>query len=132
MTKEKQQAPGQALVEFALVFPILVFLLMGMFDLGRAVYAYSVLGSAAREGARYGTIDPNHPDKIQSQAFANVPGIEVSSLSMDAPVCKNGSGDLSSCTSGNTITIAVHYAFQPITAFFASIDMTGQSTMTIE
>ena len=30
---------GQALVEFALVIPIFVFLVMGIFDLGRAVYA---------------------------------------------------------------------------------------------
>jgi Flp pilus assembly protein TadG len=43
---------GQELLEFALVLPVLLTLLMGIFWLGRAVSVYEALGTAAREGAR--------------------------------------------------------------------------------
>jgi Flp pilus assembly protein TadG len=44
-------------VEFALVFPILVLLLLGIFEVGRLVYAYNTLGNAAREGARVAAVN---------------------------------------------------------------------------
>ena len=43
---------GQTLVEFALVLPIFLLVVFGVFDLGRAVYTNSVVSQAAREGAR--------------------------------------------------------------------------------
>jgi Flp pilus assembly protein TadG len=48
---------GQGLVEFALVLPIVVFLLIALFDLGRGVYAYNTVSSAAREGARVAAVN---------------------------------------------------------------------------
>ena len=50
---------GQALVEFALALPILILLLVGIFDLGRAVYAFNTINNAAREGARLAIVDQN-------------------------------------------------------------------------
>lgn len=47
---------GQAMVEFALVIPVLVLLLTGFFDLGRVVLAHDALGHAAREAARYAIV----------------------------------------------------------------------------
>ena len=52
---------GQALVEFALVFPLIVLLLLGIFDLGRAVYAYSTIANAARQGARVAAVNQLAP-----------------------------------------------------------------------
>jgi Flp pilus assembly protein TadG len=43
---------GQALVEFALVLPILLILLLGIIDFARAWNVYQVLTDAGREGAR--------------------------------------------------------------------------------
>ncbi len=43
---------GQALVEFALVIPVFLFILFGLLDVGRLVYTNSTLSQAAREGAR--------------------------------------------------------------------------------
>ena len=48
---------GQALVEFALVFPVMVLLLFGILDLGRAIYAYNTISNAAREGARVAAVN---------------------------------------------------------------------------
>jgi hypothetical protein len=47
---------GQALVEFALVAPIFVFVIFGLIEIGRAVFYQQVLDSAARDGARYGVV----------------------------------------------------------------------------
>lgn len=48
---------GQALVEFALVIPLVLLLLMGLFDFGRAIYAYNTISNAARDGARKAIVD---------------------------------------------------------------------------
>jgi Flp pilus assembly protein TadG len=48
---------GQSLIEFALMLPIFILLMMGIFDLGRAVYAYSTISNAAREAVRVGIVD---------------------------------------------------------------------------
>jgi len=48
---------GQALVEMALITPLLVFILLGIVDLGRAYYQYTVMTNAVREGARYAAVN---------------------------------------------------------------------------
>jgi hypothetical protein len=50
---------GQALIEFALVLPLLFILVMGLFDIGRAVFYYAVINTAAREGTRYAIVQPS-------------------------------------------------------------------------
>ena len=47
---------GQSLVEFALILPFLLILLMGIFEIGRAWQKYQVITDAAREGARVAAI----------------------------------------------------------------------------
>lgn len=48
---------GQALVEFAVVVPILMLLILGLVDFARAWNTYQVITDAAREGARTAVID---------------------------------------------------------------------------
>ncbi len=43
---------GQAMVETAIVIPILLVLMFGIFEVGRAYETWQVLTNAAREGAR--------------------------------------------------------------------------------
>ncbi len=45
---------GQTLVEFALVLPMLLILMFGIVDFGRAFYTWLTVTNAAREGARVG------------------------------------------------------------------------------
>lgn len=47
---------GQALVEFALVVPLLLILILGVVEFGRAWNAYQVVTDAAREGARISAV----------------------------------------------------------------------------
>jgi Flp pilus assembly protein TadG len=61
LTSRRRQgrSRGQALVEFALVLPVFVLVLMGIFDLGRAVYAYNTISNAARSAIRVAIVDQN-------------------------------------------------------------------------
>lgn len=47
---------AQALVEFALVMPIFLLLVTGIFDVARAVWQENTLAYAAREGTRYAIV----------------------------------------------------------------------------
>lgn len=60
LSKENNFTRAQALVEFALLLPILLVLILGAMDLGRVFYFKIVLTNAAREGANY--LSRNHGD----------------------------------------------------------------------
>src|SRR5215210_6677124 len=47
--------PGQAIVEFAIVLPILLVMLFGILEVGRMIFIYSAVTNASREASRYGS-----------------------------------------------------------------------------
>ena len=47
---------GQSLVEFALVLPVLLLIITGLFDVARATWQENTLAYAAREGTRYAIV----------------------------------------------------------------------------
>ncbi|CAN5263123.1 hypothetical protein BH18CHL2_BH18CHL2_03650 [soil metagenome] len=49
---------GATVVEFALVVPVLLVVMIVLLDLGRTVDAYVTVSSASREGARYASVHP--------------------------------------------------------------------------
>jgi Flp pilus assembly protein TadG len=48
-----QSVDGSAMVEFAIIFPILLVLFVGTAELGRLFYTYTTLAKATAVGARY-------------------------------------------------------------------------------
>lgn len=56
-TISKGRQPGQSLVEFAIVAPIFFLVLFGIIDVGRYVYVTTAFNQAAREGARFGSVE---------------------------------------------------------------------------
>ncbi len=66
MMRPRRKERGQELVEYALILPIMMLILMSILDLGRAVYYYSAIHNSAREGARYGVINPEDPAGIEA------------------------------------------------------------------
>ncbi len=52
----RKEERGEALIEFVLLAPILILLLLGLVDFGRLFDAWLVTTNAAREGARYASI----------------------------------------------------------------------------
>lgn len=56
---------GQALVEMALVLPLFLLIMFGVFEMGRIGYAYITVTNAAREGGRIATLGGTD-DQIKS------------------------------------------------------------------
>jgi len=80
MFNRKREASGQGLVEFALILPLLLLILLGIFEFGRVLFIYSNLFNAAREGARYGVTSPRNYGGISARArefISLVPAEEV-------------------------------------------------------
>jgi Flp pilus assembly protein TadG len=48
---------GQSLVEFSMVIPIIVLLVVAFVEIGRAVFAYNTIANAARQGARVAAVN---------------------------------------------------------------------------
>lgn len=57
MSRLRPGSRGQAMVEFALVLPLFLLLLFAFIDVGRYVYSTTAYGQAAREGARWGSVE---------------------------------------------------------------------------
>ncbi|MEX2623734.1 MAG: TadE family protein [Acidimicrobiia bacterium] len=53
---------GAVLIEAAIVTPLLILLLFGIWTTARAWNIHNVLDHAAREAARYGAVDPTHAE----------------------------------------------------------------------
>jgi uncharacterized repeat protein (TIGR01451 family) len=130
--KRRQKERGQTLVEFALILPVLLMLIIGIFEFGRIIFLYANLFNAAREGARYGLINPQDYQGILRHSQERVTLAEVNdghlSVSMDT-----GPDSDDSCTMapdetcqayavvGNRVIVGINYVISPITPFFEPI-----------
>jgi len=56
-TRSRTRARGQSLVEFALILPIIVLLVVAFVEVGRAVFAYNTIANAARQAVRVATVN---------------------------------------------------------------------------
>ncbi len=111
--KSKQQENGQSLVEFAITLVILLIMLAGLVDTGRALFTYLALRESAEEGALYGSTDPSNTAAIEARAINS--SDMVRGLNTDVNVQVNVIG--SACT-GNAIVVTVTYANFPLTMPF--------------
>ena len=55
MSKSPSRQRGQAMVEFALVLPIMMLVIVGILEASRLVFMYASVVNASREGSRYGS-----------------------------------------------------------------------------
>ena len=152
----KQRQVGQVLAEFALCLPIVVMLVFGLIDAGRAVFAYNSLARGARVGARYGAVYGGSQyagggfwtttgnaagtyaasgvfaaNTIVSRTALSVPGLD----SDDLQVTIEGLGAPGYVFSQRTpVRVTVTYVFRPATPVFSGVPLTLSSagTATIE
>ncbi len=68
---------GSSAVEFALVLPVLVLLVFGIIEFGRAFNAYVTVTHAAREGARMAAVGRFDAAAVQDRAYP-LTGVGVS------------------------------------------------------
>lgn len=59
--RHRHPQAGQALVEFAFIFPLIALLAFGFIDVGRAVFTANALTNAARQAARVAAVNQIDP-----------------------------------------------------------------------
>jgi Flp pilus assembly protein TadG len=137
----RRQVPsGQSMVEFALIFPLIILLLMGLFDIGRAILYYATLNTAVREGTRLAIIQPDcdyrsDPGECDGAYLESYPLDCAGAVSTaNVKICNEiaakffGIGDLStsaitidhtvSATDDPEISIDIDYEYEPIMPVF--------------
>lgn len=152
--KRHGQATGQGLVEFALVIPILLTLIFGLFEAGRAVWVYTSVAAGSREAARLGSsVSDNGSgtpyyldcDAIRAQAkrmaaAANVTDDDVTIWYQENPsdeepglgYCPVSAGNISV---GDRVVVKIVGHFTPAAAMplftFPTFDITSETRRTI-
>ena len=124
--RRSQRGRGQALVEFAFVFPIFMIVLVSILYLGFLLYSKMTVINAAREGAHYGAIldpaDAAFTTKVSNQVSgAATVGFNAASITttttgfavvdgvMTSTPCTWGLGG--SCKAGDAVSVSVTYPF---------------------
>jgi hypothetical protein len=120
---------GVALVEFALILPLLATLIFGVIEFGTMYSSLLEVRSAAREGARLAAVDngcvPPAPAGCSATALAQLTDLKTAtqaratglanqalSISVTYP---QGSGHP---TVGDNVTVCVNYTFHTVTGIF--------------
>ncbi len=89
------QRKGQSLLEFALILPLMVLIVLGIFELGRAFFAFIAISNAAREGARIYTFTPDDTTYYQITSTVKTEAgtttlIDISKITSIEVRCDNG------------------------------------------
>lgn len=109
-----KEEKGQSMVETALVIPLLLLLLVGMFDFGRIFYTYTHLHLAAQETVRVGGLGASDADIVSfAKDYAKVKDPENLNVSI--------SPNDSSRNSGDYVTVTIDYPMNFITPFLSSM-----------
>lgn len=67
MMKKHIKQRGVAAVEFAILLPLLLFIVFGITEFGRALYSYNTIVKATRDAARfYSTQQPGNPPTAEN------------------------------------------------------------------
>jgi Flp pilus assembly protein TadG len=154
--RPRRTGRGQSLVEFSLVFPIIVLLIVGFFEIGRAVFAFNTIANAARQAVRVATVnqlsdvtdcdetrpieDPYEPHwSIRGCAIAagNVLGISTSNVSVSYAAPPSSTLSCSptlhvGCIASVTVTYNFSVSTPFVSALIGPIAMSQTSSMPIE
>jgi Flp pilus assembly protein TadG len=123
---------GQSLVELALAFPLLLLILLGLADFGRAFFYTSAIANAAREGAAYaslnagssGTATPttvgykvcNETGFVTYSATATCPGLTTTVRQSGSTQC-GGTVVTGHVAAQADVTVEVTYGFQLLSSY---------------
>jgi Flp pilus assembly protein TadG len=122
MSRRWNSDRGAVAVEFALIFPILIVILIGIVEYGSMFNSQLLVTGAAREGARSMSVTGSVA-QAQAAAVASAAGLAPRLTSGNVTV------SASSCTSGADVTVTVTYVKPFLTGFFgASIPLTASET----
>jgi Flp pilus assembly protein TadG len=111
MMKRNARERGQDLVEFAIILPILMLILMVILDLGRAVYYYSSMMNSTREGARYGIVHFEPEDVADIEAVVRSKAVGLNPLALIVDITLDD----------ETIKVIATYDFHPVTPLVGAL-----------
>lgn len=77
--RPRDHSRGQSMVEAAMILPIFLLVLVGIFDAGRLVFAYHTVNNAAREGGRQAIVDQTSAH-VQARAAQHAVALGVDAL----------------------------------------------------
>lgn len=128
--KMKQKKKGQAMVEFALLMPILILLIMGLLEFGLILNTYLAMNNAAREGARAG-ISGATDVQIQTAVLNTSPSLNPAYLTLTITPTQL------TRKSGDTLKVTVNYNYHTIIPLIGSIlhnviGLNAQTSMRVE
>lgn len=146
LAPRKHAGRGQTLVEFAMVMPLIILVVLGLVDLGRAVYSYNTLAQSARQAARTAIVNQNVTN-VRNQAIASAPTLGLTADNVD--VCfKTVATSQTDCDSltdncpqssrviGCLAVVKTHMSYQPMTPvislIWSSIALSSTSVGVIE
>lgn len=118
---------GAAAVEFAIVVPVLVMLLLGIVEFSRAYNAQASLSAAAREGVRVMALSN---DPVASRTAAKNTAVSLNPALTDSNITfKNLDTGTTTCASGNRMTVTISYSLSTMTGIAGPFPMTGRGAM---
>jgi hypothetical protein len=113
----QQPEGGVALVEFAMVLPLLLVLVFGIIDFGRAFQTWITLTNAAREGARLGTVSQDaQAVRQRCESTAGVSGVSCSVSGLPG-------------ITGQDVTVTARFTLRFITPVGSLISLMGGQGM---
>ncbi len=139
----RRSAAAQALVEFALVSPLFLFLIFGVIDFGRYVYYVQILNNAAREGARYAIVHGSNSLDPTGPTSSDPSGTAVKTVVRQYAVGVIGDSSVLAVTPtwnpstlngrGTEVTVRVSYPFHSVIPVvpIPPVTINGESTLVI-
>jgi Flp pilus assembly protein TadG len=119
---------GAAAVEMALVLPVLILLLLGIMEFGRAFNAQVTLTNAAREGVRVMAISKD-TTKARASAITAASTFSPALTATDIAISVPGSTAATPCPGGGTATVTITYTLSTLTKIAGPFSMTGKGVM---
>jgi Flp pilus assembly protein TadG len=122
---------GATIVEMALVLPICLLFLMGLFDFCRLLMVRQVVDNAAREGARYATVSTISVSTsavqtvVQNFLAGQLPGSAATiQVYLVDPATGNNLGDWTTARLGQAIAVQVTGTYTPMLSKFSLLPST--------
>jgi Flp pilus assembly protein TadG len=106
---------GQNLVEFALILPIFMFIVLGTIEFGWVLKSYITVTNSAREGARYGIVCPVNDNQIRERVNTHSNGMIQTSEVTVAWRDSVSNNTVPRCTSEGYVEVQAGYDYGYIT-----------------
>ncbi|MGX1160145.1 TadE-like protein [Arthrobacter sp. SLBN-100] len=113
---------GAAAVEFAILLPVLLLLVLGTMEFGRAYNSQITLTNAGREGVRVMVIAN---DPIAARTAAKNAAASVSTTISDSDITLS----TNVCSTGTQVTLTIKYNLPTMTGIAGPFPMTGKGVM---